>query len=101
MESVHGIQKYGRKMLVSWLFNSGPYSLLMYAQLKSLEQKLDELIRLTHNLRGENFALRQKIVLAENNKQELQKRIDLAANKLETLIERKKETSPAWPLRPC
>jgi len=73
----------------------------MYAQLKSLEQKLDELIRLTHNLRGENFALRQKIVLAENDKQELQKRIDLAANKLETLIERKKETSPAWPLRPC
>ena len=73
----------------------------MYAQLKSLEQKLDELIRLTHNLRGENFALRQKIVLTENDKQELQKSIDLAANKLETLIERKKETSPAWPLRPC
>ena len=67
----------------------------MYAQLKSLEQKLDELIRLTHNLRCENFALRQKIVLTENDKQELQKRIDLAANKLETLIERKKETSPA------
>ena len=46
----------------------------MHAQLKSLEQKLEELIRLTHNLRGENFALRQKLVLVENDRQELKKK---------------------------
>ncbi|MDA1331518.1 MAG: hypothetical protein O3A65_03425 [Proteobacteria bacterium] len=67
----------------------------MHAQLASLKQKLDELIRLTHHLRGENVVLRQNLVLAENDKRELQKRIDLAATKVEALIVRKKETSLA------
>ncbi len=58
----------------------------MHAQLKSLEQQLDELIRLTRNLRGENFSLRQKLVLAENEKQELNKKIDRAASKIENIL---------------
>lgn len=58
----------------------------MHAQLKSLEQQLDELIRLTRNLRGENFSLRQKLVLAENEKQELNKKIDRAALKIENIL---------------
>ena len=73
----------------------------MHAQLKSLEQKLEELIRLTHNLRGENFALRQKLVLVENDRQELKKRVDIAATRLTALIERKKEASIAWPHQRC
>ena len=58
----------------------------MHGQLKSLEQQLDELIRLTRNLRGENFSLRQKLVLAENEKQELNKKIDRAALKIENIL---------------
>ena len=46
----------------------------MHAQLKSLEQQLDELISLARNLRGENLTLRQKLLLAENEKQKLEKK---------------------------
>ena len=63
----------------------------MRAQLKALERKLDELISLARNLRGENFTLRQKLVLAEHEKQELAKRINLAASKLESMISRQNE----------
>ncbi|MBA4740149.1 MAG: DUF904 domain-containing protein [Burkholderiales bacterium] len=66
----------------------------MRAQLKALERKLDELISLTRNLRGENFTLRQKLVLAEHEKQELAKRINLAASKLESMISRQNEKDP-------
>ena len=46
-------------------------------------------MRLTHDLRGQNFTLRQKIVLVENEKQKLQKRITLATSKVEELLEKK------------
>ena len=58
----------------------------MHAQLKSLEQQLDELIRLTRNLRSENFSLQQKLVLSENQIQELEKKINRAASKIETIL---------------
>ena len=59
----------------------------MLTQLKALEEKIHELMRLTHDLRGQNFTLRQKIVLVENEKQELQKRITLATSKVEELLD--------------
>ncbi|MBT4385887.1 MAG: hypothetical protein HOD27_03505 [Betaproteobacteria bacterium] len=59
----------------------------MLTQLKTLEEKIHELMRLTHDLRGQNFTLRQKIVLVENEKQELQKRITLATSKVEELLD--------------
>ena len=59
----------------------------MLTQLKTLEEKIRELMRLAHDLRGQNFTLRQKIVLVENDKQELQKRITLATSKVEELLE--------------
>ena len=60
----------------------------MHAQLKSLEQQLDELISLARNLRGENLTLRQKLLLAENEKQKLEKKINLATSKLENMLHR-------------
>lgn len=59
----------------------------MLTQLKTLEEKIHELMRLAHDLRGQNFTLRQKIVLVENDKQELEKRITLATSKVEELLE--------------
>ena len=59
----------------------------MLTQLKTLEEKINELMRLAHDLRGQNFTLRQKIVLVENEKQELQKRITLATSKVEELLD--------------
>jgi len=58
----------------------------MHAQLKSLERQLDELISLARNLRGENLTLRQKLLLAENEKQKLEKKINLATSKLENVL---------------
>jgi len=58
----------------------------MHTQLKSLEQQLDELISLARNLRGENLTLRQKLLLAENEKQKLEKKINLATSKLENML---------------
>lgn len=58
----------------------------MHAQLKSLEQQLNELISLARNLRGENLTLRQKLLLAENEKQKLEKKINLATSKLENML---------------
>ena len=63
----------------------------MLTQLKTLEEKIHELMRLTHDLRGQNFTLRQKIVLVENEKQELQKRITLATSKVEELLDQTTE----------
>lgn len=67
----------------------------MHAQLKSLERQLDELISLARNLRGENLTLRQKLLLAENEKQKLEQKINLATSKLENMLHRhgKKEQS--------
>ncbi len=59
---------------------------MMHAQLKSLERQLDELISLARNLRGENLTLRQKLLLAENEKQKLEKKINLATSKLENML---------------
>ena len=59
----------------------------MLTQLKTLEEKIHELMRLAHDLRGQNLTLRQKIVLVENEKQELQKRITLATSKVEELLD--------------
>jgi hypothetical protein len=59
---------------------------VMHAQLKSLERQLDELISLARNLRGENLTLRQKLLLAENEKQKLEKKINLATSKLENML---------------
>ena len=70
------------------------YSFVMRAQLKSLERKLDELIRLTRNLKGENFTLRQKLVLVENEKQQLEKIISQATSKVEGLMRQKTKKSP-------
>lgn len=58
----------------------------MHAQLKSLERQLDELISLARNLRGENLTLRQKLLLAENEKQKLEKKINMATSKLENML---------------
>ena len=63
----------------------------MLTQLKTLEEKIHELMRLAHDLRGQNFTLRQKIVLVENEKQELQKRITLATSKVEELLDQTTE----------
>lgn len=59
---------------------------MMHAQLKSLERQLDELISLARNLRGENLTLRQKLLLAENEKQKLEKKINMATSKLENML---------------
>jgi len=59
----------------------------MEAELKSLESKLEQLVNLCHQLRGENHQLRQEVATALNAQRQLEEKIGGATARLEALLQ--------------
>ena len=59
----------------------------MEAELKSLEDKLSQLVKLCQQLRAENHQLRQEIASALNANRRLEDKIDGATTRLEALLQ--------------
>jgi peptidoglycan hydrolase CwlO-like protein len=57
-------------------------------ELENLEQKLAQLVALTHEVRNENRDLRLRMTRMEAENKSLQDKVDTARAKLESLIER-------------
>jgi cell division protein ZapB len=66
----------------------------MEPQLKSLEDKLAQLIKLTRQLRDENHKLRQDIAVAESANRRLEEKIGGATQRLEALLQHLPENAP-------
>lgn len=69
------------------------YSASMDADLKSLENKLSQLITLCQTLRAQNADLRQELVQAQSETKQLKDNIALVSTRLEAVIERLPEES--------
>lgn len=65
----------------------------MDADLKSLEHKLSQLITLCQTLRAQNTELRQQLLQAQSETQQLKDNIELVSTRLEAVIERLPEES--------
>jgi cell division protein ZapB len=59
----------------------------MEAELKSLENKLEQLVGLVQQLRAENHQLRQDMAAALNANRKLEDKISGATARLETLLQ--------------
>jgi cell division protein ZapB len=59
----------------------------MEAQLKSLETKLEQLVKLCQQLRAENHQLRQEIATALNANRRLEDKVGGATARLEALLQ--------------
>lgn len=59
----------------------------MEAELKSLEGKLEQLVRLCQQLRAENHQLRQDVATALNANRKLEDKIGGATTRLEALLQ--------------
>lgn len=60
----------------------------MEADLKALEEKVTQLIKLCQTLRNENLQLRQDLAQAQDDSRQLKDNMALASVRLEALIER-------------
>ncbi|HTP96256.1 MAG TPA: hypothetical protein VMK05_10415 [Burkholderiales bacterium] len=60
----------------------------MEAEIKTLEVKLDELVRLCQQLRADNKRLRQQLAQAVNDNKQLSEKISGAKSSLEVLLTR-------------
>lgn len=69
------------------------YSASMDADLKSLEEKLTQLIALCHSLRSENSALRQELAQTQSDSKKLRDNMALVSTRLEAVIDRLPEES--------
>lgn len=58
----------------------------MEAELKSLEQKIRQVVELCQRLRGDNQQLRQQLASALNENKQLADKIDNATVRLENLL---------------
>ena len=58
----------------------------MDAELKSLEEKINQFVALCQRLRAENHQLRQQLALAQNENKQLSEKIGDARIRLETLL---------------
>jgi hypothetical protein len=58
----------------------------MESEIQSLEERVRQAADLCKRLRAENFDLRQRIAVLENDNRRLQGKIDAAAQRLESLI---------------
>ncbi|MDB5809598.1 MAG: hypothetical protein JWN94_1720 [Betaproteobacteria bacterium] len=58
----------------------------MDAELKSLEDKINQFVALCQRLRAENHGLRQQLVTAQNENKQLNEKIIDAKTRLETLL---------------
>ncbi len=62
------------------------YSGPMEAELKSLEDKINQFVQLCQQLRSENIELRQQLVSATSENKHLTEKISVAAGRLEVLL---------------
>ena len=62
------------------------YSALMEAELKSLEEKINQFVQLCHRQRTENIQLRQQLAGATSENKHLSEKINAATNRLEALL---------------
>lgn len=62
------------------------YSALMEAELKSLEEKINQFVQLCHRQRTENIQLRQQLAGATSENKHLSEKINAATNRLEVLL---------------
>lgn len=62
------------------------YSGPMEAELKSLEDKINQFVQLCQQLRSENIELRQQLASAASENKHLAEKISAAAGRLETLL---------------
>ncbi len=60
----------------------------MESELKSLEEKIDQFVRLCQQLRSENIHLRQQLASATSENKHLTEKINAAASRLEALLTR-------------
>lgn len=60
----------------------------MEAELKSLENKLEQLVKLAQQLRAENHQLRQEVATALNANRKLEDKIGGATARLEALLQK-------------
>jgi cell division protein ZapB len=58
----------------------------MEAELKSLEQKINQFVELCQRLRGDNQQLRQQLATALNESRQLEEKISNATSRLENLL---------------
>ena len=58
----------------------------MQNELDALENKLSQLVQLTHRLRAENLQLRQEVATAISGQRKTQDKIDQATLRLEKII---------------
>jgi cell division protein ZapB len=58
----------------------------MDAQLKSLEDKINQFVALCQRLRADNQQLRQQLASAQNENKQLSDKIGAAKTRLETLL---------------
>jgi cell division protein ZapB len=59
----------------------------MEAELKSLEDKLTQFVKLCQQLRAENHQLRQEVAAALNTNRQLEEKIGSATQRLEALLQ--------------
>jgi len=62
------------------------YSAIVDAELKSLEQKIAQLVELCQRLRQDNHQLRQQLATALNENRLLEEKIASATSRLENLL---------------
>jgi cell division protein ZapB len=58
----------------------------MDAELRSLEDKVNQVVALAQRLRSDNHDLRQQLAAALNDNKQLTEKIGVAATRLETLL---------------
>lgn len=58
----------------------------MDAELKALEERVGQLVELTHRLRGDNRELRQRLAQAVSDNKRLNEKVDAAKARLENLL---------------
>lgn len=58
----------------------------MDAELRALEEKIGQLVELTHRLRGDNRTLRQQLAQATSDNKRLNEKVEAAKARLESLL---------------
>jgi len=66
----------------------------MIAELNALERRISEIVTFCTRLRAENEALREQLISAHADNQELTERMVAAGNRLRQLIEQLPEAKP-------
>ena len=62
------------------------YSALMETELKALEEKINQFVKLCHRQRSENIQLRQQLAGATSENKHLSEKINAATTRLESLL---------------